>query len=273
MAVRKLLQDLDCQGVQLLNSPTIITPTIASFANANHQHVNAAGGGQLAETSLTLADVTTNNATTGRHGFCPKFPGHVAGEAYTFLADDGAFWPAALSALSANIASASATIDFTNIDASYNLYLIVIDGMRPATDAVNFWLRISTDNGATWKAGASDYNWIASDHIINSGPMSSDSTGAAQIELMDNGDNNHRLGNASDEQSHWKIWITNPGDPNKKCPIKWEGVFLGSGSTTYPAGIANGMGYYKTAGSINGLRFMMSSGNIAEGVFRLFGVA
>lgn len=36
-------------GVAVFNdSPTIITPTIASFANANHNHSNSAGGGQVA---------------------------------------------------------------------------------------------------------------------------------------------------------------------------------------------------------------------------------
>lgn len=34
-------------------SPTIITPTIASFANATHNHTNAAGGGQLGVSSVS----------------------------------------------------------------------------------------------------------------------------------------------------------------------------------------------------------------------------
>lgn len=273
MAVRKLLQNLDCQGVQLLNSPTIITPTIASFANANHQHVNAAGGGLLAETSLTLTDITTNNATTGRHGFCPKFPGHDAGTALTFLADDGGFWPSALSILTAGTAVSSTTMDFVaSLDTTYTQYLIVIDGMRPTTDAVNFWLRVSTDEGATWKAGASDYAWVNRDWLINSGPTSSDSTASAQIEMMQNMDNNHRLGNASSEHSQWRIWISHPANSGKICQIAWDGVWQGSGSTTYPAGRTQGMGYYKTVAAINGIRLMMSSGTIAEGYFRLYGV-
>lgn len=34
-------------------SPTIVTPTIASFANANHNHQNSAGGGALDTAALT----------------------------------------------------------------------------------------------------------------------------------------------------------------------------------------------------------------------------
>lgn len=48
------------------NDSTLIRP---SNWNADHQIT-----GTLAETDLTLADNTTNNATTGRHGFLKKLP-------------------------------------------------------------------------------------------------------------------------------------------------------------------------------------------------------
>lgn len=40
------------------SSPTIVTPTIASFTNANHDHSNAAGGGSLG--TVTATSLTTN---------------------------------------------------------------------------------------------------------------------------------------------------------------------------------------------------------------------
>lgn len=62
-------------GVLVFNqSPTIVTPTIASFANATHNHQNSAGGGQLAEAALSLTDNTTANVSTSAHGFAPKLP-------------------------------------------------------------------------------------------------------------------------------------------------------------------------------------------------------
>lgn len=43
------ISDESGTGVMLFSgSPTIVTPTIASFANATHTHANAAGGGQIA---------------------------------------------------------------------------------------------------------------------------------------------------------------------------------------------------------------------------------
>lgn len=44
-------------------SPTIVTPTIASFANANHSHTNSAGGGQLNITTASNATGTPSSST------------------------------------------------------------------------------------------------------------------------------------------------------------------------------------------------------------------
>lgn len=60
--------------IVLKTSPAILTPTIASFVNAGHNHQDAAGGAVLTEAALSLSDVTTNNASTAKHGFAPKLP-------------------------------------------------------------------------------------------------------------------------------------------------------------------------------------------------------
>jgi hypothetical protein len=55
-------------GTQLVasQSPTIVTPTIASFTNAQHDHSNAAGGGQIASTSLSdTANLIRTSTTLG----------------------------------------------------------------------------------------------------------------------------------------------------------------------------------------------------------------
>lgn len=49
-------------SVVLATSPTIVTPTIASFANANHGHTNSAGGGTL--THAAISDFDTQVRTS-----------------------------------------------------------------------------------------------------------------------------------------------------------------------------------------------------------------
>ncbi len=46
-------------------SPTIVTPTIASMTNAQHNHTNAAGGGQLTDAALSAAVGVTKGGTGG----------------------------------------------------------------------------------------------------------------------------------------------------------------------------------------------------------------
>lgn len=52
-------------NVVLSNSPTIVTPTIADFTNAQHNHQNAAGGGQL---DINLATTGILSITRGGTG-------------------------------------------------------------------------------------------------------------------------------------------------------------------------------------------------------------
>ena len=69
-----------------LNTPPSSGATlIPNFTNAQHNHQNAAGGGQLTEAALSLSDVTTNNVSTTRHGFAPKAPNDTT----KFLRGDG----------------------------------------------------------------------------------------------------------------------------------------------------------------------------------------
>jgi len=65
---------LTVTGLATLTTPTLVTPTIASFANASHDHSNSAGGGAIdhadlstigAKTHATLETDITNLTTTG----------------------------------------------------------------------------------------------------------------------------------------------------------------------------------------------------------------
>jgi len=57
-------------------SPTIVTPTIASFTNATHNHTNAAGGGQLTHDAFSdytgWTDYSSTSTVTGWTSFTTK---------------------------------------------------------------------------------------------------------------------------------------------------------------------------------------------------------
>jgi len=50
-------------GTQTLTNKTLTTPSISSFANATHNHTNAAGGGQLTDAAFSSAIGTTKGGT------------------------------------------------------------------------------------------------------------------------------------------------------------------------------------------------------------------
>src|SRR6185295_11362792 len=52
-------------NVVLSNSPTIVTPTIASFTNATHTHADAAGGGTLNASAIAAGTVATARLGSG----------------------------------------------------------------------------------------------------------------------------------------------------------------------------------------------------------------
>ena len=81
-------------NVVLSNSPTIVTPTIASFANAGHDHQAAAGGGQLdhglAITGLLDDDHTIYALLLGRAGGTVLIGGTGVSDTYTLRATSNA---------------------------------------------------------------------------------------------------------------------------------------------------------------------------------------
>lgn len=66
-----LSMNVDGQPVATMNNTltmqnkTLITPTIASFVNATHNHQDAAGGGQLSITAATTGTLPVNRGGTG----------------------------------------------------------------------------------------------------------------------------------------------------------------------------------------------------------------
>lgn len=165
--------------------------------------------------------------------------------------------------ISTATASSSATIDFTGLSSTYIAYKIIVTNLLPATDAVEFWMRTSSNNGSAYDAGASDY------HFVNEGTGASvvggRDTGHTEIHLMDSAIFG-TLSNTSTNESAWEITIFNPSATTEYKKVIWDG-HTGVG----PALMA-GCGARLSDTAVNAVRFLMSSGNISTGTFKLYGV-
>lgn len=149
-------------------SPTIVTPTIASFTNATHNHQNAAGGGTLTEAALALTDITTNNVSTTAHGFAPKAPN----DATKYLNGTGTYSVPASGSIYAGSNTTEATttsttyVDLVTVTVSIpvgNPFLIFGNWRKTsgATAFAQFGLKINataTQQGSTFSGTSTNQN-------------------------------------------------------------------------------------------------------------------
>lgn len=165
-----------------------------------------------------------------------------------------------LTLISTASASASATIDITGINSTYAHYIIIVTNLVPATDGQALYVRTSTDGGSTFAAGVSDYAWS----------MTGNSTGGLTSSDEDDADSEITLpscGNSAGESSCYIINIFNPAGTaaNKiigALAFQYDAVAYVSITT----------GVRLATADVDAIRFIMASGNITSGEFRLYGV-
>jgi hypothetical protein len=162
-------------------------------------------------------------------------------------------------------ASASASVTFTNtyLTSTYNKYVILLQNVIPATDAVLLYVRVSTDNGSSWKAGASDYTYAGNTNSVSTTANIGTSTDT-EIQLTTG-----NLGNAAAEYTNSVIWLWDPLNVSTRTGITATSNLH---STTTAASMTHLFGEYTTAGATDGIQFIFSSGNIASGDFIIYGV-
>jgi hypothetical protein len=148
------------------------------------------------------------------------------------------------------VSSPVASVDFTTgIDGTYDEYEFHLMNVVPATDGAQLYLRTSSDGGANFDAGASDYNrGSAMAQIALTGTVGSD--------VSENGVSGrvHMTRPSVAQYGHFNVAV---GFVNSSGAAAETGVF----------------GFRVASADIDGVRFFFSSGNIESGIIRLYGVA
>lgn len=162
--------------------------------------------------------------------------------------------------ISSATASGSASVQFSGLSSAYSAYVIVILDVLPVTDDSLFNLRTSTDNGASFDSGASDYG---SSRINILAPSSESSANNATAFSIASG-----LGNNTNEKYSGTVTVFNPAD-SQYTKIISDGIQLDFTPNTRRT--VSG-GFRKSTTAVNAIQFIMSSGNIATGTFKLYGM-
>ncbi len=164
--------------------------------------------------------------------------------------------------LSTASASNDTSIDFTSgLDSTYEKYIFDYIDLIPATDGADLYIRTDSSAGASFDSGVSDYRYTLVESETSIANINS--SGAAQIFVHD------AIGSASGEGCSGTIELFNPAGTaqEKVFGIRSHGT-KNNGATNF----FNGVGIRSSTAIVNAVRFIMSTGNITSGEFKLYGV-
>ena len=145
----------------------------------------------------------------------------------------------------------------------YRAVRISIDHLVPVTDATLLQCRTSSDGGATFDSGASDYRYEV---VRTSGTQTFDQiTAAALLQLVEAADG---LSNAADFGFHGDLVIAQPFDAKPTVLTAFTGYW------PQLAVLATGRfyGLRLSAGRVDAIQFFMNSGNISTARIRAVGI-
>lgn len=221
--------------------------------------------------AITALDVTAKGSLLVGDGTTDPVALAVGANDLVLTADSaeasGLKWAAAgggggLVFLASATAAASATLDFTTgIDSTYNNYAFVLNDIQTNVDGGTVTIYTSSDGGATWDGGASDYSVMRNDFSGSSVDVTTVDS-ASYITAVTT------CGNATEEVLNGIMYLYNPSET-----VEYK-TFQGNFSYRTPAAALKQCIFTaqrKSTADIDGVRFT-TSGNTVSGTIKLYGI-
>lgn len=154
----------------------------------------------------------------------------------------------------------------SNINVTYNRYMLYITNMQVSADQVDLHMRLSKDTGLNYLAGT-NYKWGVKSEYIESGGMvigTDGSTSDSKIQL-----NNNTLGSAFGERINGVVEIYDPSDSTVPKQIKWDLMYKNSsGNIEHCTGVAESA----DANAVDGIKLYLSNGQFSDGDVVIYGL-
>ena len=177
-----------------------------------------------------------------------------------------------LTLLSTQTASASATISFTTgLDSTYDAYEFHFINMHPSSDGNTFQFQGSTNGGSTYATAITSTFFKA---------MHNEADTSTPFEYVANSDlaqgtgfqcinELNDLGADNDQNLSGTLTLFNPSS------TVYVKHFISTTNITHSGDYTSNnylAGYFNTTSAINAIQFKMASGNIDDGIIKLYGV-
>jgi len=175
----------------------------------------------------------------------------------------------ALNLISTQTASASASLEFS-LDDSYDSYIFKFYNIHPATDTVDFQFQGSTDSGSNYNTTMTTTYFRAYHDEADTSTALGYSTGNDLAQSTSFQNLIDDVGNGNDESASGMLQIFNPSSTTFVKHFISKMNYYQSSDYTINSHIA---GYFNTTSAITNLKFQMSSGNIDDGIIKMYGVA
>ena len=209
-------------------------------------------------------------------------PGDVRAGGFYEIYYNGSNWvldnPTATEYLVAvNALTAAATSDFTSVlqqailAGAYKKYRVDMVDLRVSSSPVNITVQVSQDGGATWRSGASDYQWANRRNTALPGGADEGSSADASMQIIVSASNSTTSGVVRAIDGTLEMF--NPGGSFLKT-FRWTTNYLNNvavynhidGGGTY-TGATSG----SASSSVTGLRFAPSAGTLTGNMY-LYGI-
>ena len=175
----------------------------------------------------------------------------------------------ALNLISTQTASASASLEFS-LDDSYDSYVFKFINIHPSTDGQEFQFQASTDSGTSYgvtctsTAFFSYHNEAGSDSALTYAGGSDLAQSTSFQRLAKN-----TAGSDADANSSGHLVLYNPSNTTFVKHFMSNTNSLNGGYTQEEFYA----GYFNTTLAVTNLKFQMSSGNIDDGIIKMYGVS
>jgi hypothetical protein len=173
--------------------------------------------------------------------------------------------------LSTQTASASANISFTTgLDSTYDEYIFKFINCHPATDGARFTFNGSTDGGSNYNVTKTTTFFRAKHDEADTATTLNYETNEDLAQSTSYQYITNPIGNDNDESGVGTLYLFSPSSTTYvKHFISTTNIYT-NGSETENNFMA---GYFNTTSAVNAIRFQMSTGNIDDGIIKMYGVA